>query len=644
MPDRVGQHLGNYYLVRLLGQGGFAEVYMGEHRYLGTQAAIKVLHTQIVGEDTDAFQKEARTIARLVHPNIVRVFDFGIEVETPFLVMDYAPNGSVRRLHPKGVALVLPTILGYVKQVADALQYAHDEHFIHRDIKPENLLVGRRQEILLSDFGIALIAQTSRSQSMQDVAGTASYMAPEQFQGKPRPASDQYALAVMVYEWLTGTCPFYGSFTEIASQHLFVPPPPFRVRNSTILPGVEQVVMTALAKDPHQRWASVKDFATAFEQACQGEVSRTLPASWSLHPTDAMPELRQTQSPTELAIAPNESVIPTELMTPSSQASLSATELAVPSNRGSIPRELPLASELSATPFEEMIPQRQSFALERSIDKLHPQQGGISRRMVIMGLGLTGLAVVVGGGIGLMALSQRPQTSLVSTKLPSATASSATSSPPPTSSPLPTSKAGFSDEFKGQIDPRWMWVDPSNDSTHTVTNQGFLRIATAHADKDLFPSSNFNAPRLLQPITGNFIVETRIRFNPTYYYEGAGILVWGNTPDPSFLYIEHSYADFNGLEFDQYINGTYTKIRSAFHAFNPGPQVTATLVDLRLERTGDTFISSWRDSSASQGWQTLGSTSAHFDSLLVGLTLVAQAQSGNPDVPTSADYDYFRVS
>src|ERR1700674_5828329 len=118
-------------------------------------------------------------------------------------------------------------------------------------------------------FGIALLAQTSRSQSMQDVAGTASYMAPEQFQGKPRPASDQYALAVMVYKWLTGACPFHGSFTEIASQHLFVPPPPFQGRTSSVSSAVERVVMKALAKDPHQRFNDVQTFATAFEQAIQ---------------------------------------------------------------------------------------------------------------------------------------------------------------------------------------------------------------------------------------------------------------------------------------------------------------------------------------------------------------------------------------
>src|SRR3989441_1690156 len=209
MADRVGQQLGNYRLVRLLGQGGFAEVYLGEHVYLETEAAIKVLQTQLAGEEIEQFRREARTIAHLIHPHIVRVLEFGVEGSMPFLVMDYAPNGTLRQRHPKGAALALPLIVAYVKQVADALQYAHDEKLIHRDIKPENMLLGRRNEILLSDFGIAIVAQSSRYQGTQDMAGTIAYMAPEQIQAHPRPASDQYSLAIVVYEWLTGERPFH---------------------------------------------------------------------------------------------------------------------------------------------------------------------------------------------------------------------------------------------------------------------------------------------------------------------------------------------------------------------------------------------------------------------------------------------------
>src|SRR6266568_8325798 len=111
MADRSGQQLGNYRLIRLLGKGGFAEVYQGEHIYLKTPAAIKVLHTQLTSEDMAGFLNEARTIAHLVHPHIVRVTDFGIEGDTPFLVMDYAPNGTLRQRHPKGTQLPLSLII-----------------------------------------------------------------------------------------------------------------------------------------------------------------------------------------------------------------------------------------------------------------------------------------------------------------------------------------------------------------------------------------------------------------------------------------------------------------------------------------------------------------------------------------------------
>src|SRR6266853_3474593 len=125
MTDRSGQQLGNYRLIRLLGEGGFAEVYLGEHIHLGTQAAIKVLYTQLTSESIEVFRAEARNLAHLIHPHIVRVLEFGVEGKTPFLVMDYAPNGTLRQRHPKGVVLPLPLIVTYVKQVADALQYAH---------------------------------------------------------------------------------------------------------------------------------------------------------------------------------------------------------------------------------------------------------------------------------------------------------------------------------------------------------------------------------------------------------------------------------------------------------------------------------------------------------------------------------------
>lgn len=276
MADRVGQQLGKYRLVRLLGQGGFADVYLGEHLHLNSQAAIKVMHTHLVQEDWASFRREARMIAGLMHPHIVRLLDFDVEAGVPFLVMQFAPNGTLRTRHARGSQLAPAIMLPYVQQVASALQYVHDRRLVHRDIKPENLLIGAENEILLSDFGVAIMAQSSRQQSMENVGGTMAYMAPEQIQRYPIPASDQYALGVVVYEWLTGARPFEGSVAELASKHLMIPPPPLRALAPTISPAVEAVALRALAKDPQERFPSMLAFARALEEAISPDHDATL--------------------------------------------------------------------------------------------------------------------------------------------------------------------------------------------------------------------------------------------------------------------------------------------------------------------------------------------------------------------------------
>lgn len=269
MANLVGQQFGNYRLLRRLGSGGFAEVYEAEHIYLGTHAAIKVTNNQLQGQNIQKFYEEARKIARLIHPQIVRLLEFGVEGNTPFMVMDYAPHGTLRDRHSFGSILPLSSIVSYVNQIADALQYAHDQKIIHRDVKPENMLVDANNNILVSDFGIAVTAHRTDSQRTQDKFGTIYYMAPEHIQGKPRVASDQYSLGIVVYEWLSGTYPFDGlSDIEIAMKHLSEPPPSFG-KLLNIPPQVEQVVQKALAKDPKQRFPNVQEFARALEQAVQ---------------------------------------------------------------------------------------------------------------------------------------------------------------------------------------------------------------------------------------------------------------------------------------------------------------------------------------------------------------------------------------
>ena len=390
MADRVGQQLGNYRLVRLLGQGGFAEVYLGEHVFLDTPAAIKVLHAQLTGEDAEQFRIEARTVARLIHPHIVRILDYNVEGTTPFLVMDYAPHGTLRNRYPKGVPLPLSTVVSYVTQLADALQYAHDQNVIHRDVKPENMLLGRNYEVLLGDFGIALIAKSSHyysTQAAQDLAGTIAYMAPEQIQAQACPNSDQYSLAIVAYEWLSGARPFQGTFTEVAVKHTLVSPPSLREVAPATSVAVEEVIMKALAKDSTQRFPSVKDFAKAFQQACNQEQASTLAAA-------EIPASPTHQPVREAAPQSNQDVAVTALITSSE----------LPPLAESASDEQPRTS--IKTPILE-----QSFTAPQTSQLLHQS---VSRRKFLWGLAGIALASAVGGGIVLLKYVQEMGQSLIS--------------------------------------------------------------------------------------------------------------------------------------------------------------------------------------------------------------------------------------
>jgi serine/threonine protein kinase len=303
MADLTGHQLGNYRLVRHLGRGAFAEVYLGEHLYLKSEAALKVLRTSLKDEEMERFLKEAQTLVGLRHPNIVRVLEFGVEGDIPFLVIDYAPGGTARSRYPTGSRLPLTTTVAYVKQIAAALQYAHNRGIIHRDVKPENILLDFDQHILLSDFGLALFAPSTELLSTQEGAGTAPYMPPEQLQGKPTFASDQYSLGIVTYEWLCGRRPFEGNYWALINQHVHVAPAPLRQIYHELPAAVETVVLRALAKDPQQRFVSVQAYAFALERASRENIVAqdvdsevTAPLKAISPSSEAMPTAR-THSP-----------------------------------------------------------------------------------------------------------------------------------------------------------------------------------------------------------------------------------------------------------------------------------------------------------------------------------------------------------
>ena len=389
MADLVGKQLGNYRLTQLLGQGGFAEVYLGEHIYLDTQAAIKVLSTRLESDEIEQFRTEARTIARLVHSHIVRVLDFGVDGTTPFLVIDYAPNGNLRKRHPAEVPLPLPTIVDYVNQIASALQYAHDQKVIHRDIKPENMLLGRHNDVLVSDFGIALIVSSKSysTQSRQDLVGTIAYMAPEQIQSQASPASDQYALGIVVYEWLCGTRPFQGSFAEVAVKHTLASVPSLRGKIPMLSTDVEAVVMKALEKNPDARFTSIREFAVALEQAYRrNPASTTTPLAISSLDAPSLP----------VDTIPLSHVVEVSLVTPLPEANLSSLPATV------------TTSSTDRTPAAE----REHSTSQGLLTPVLPVQGyprKVSRRAVALGLAGIVVVSVVGGGIAWLEHSQSSQ-------------------------------------------------------------------------------------------------------------------------------------------------------------------------------------------------------------------------------------------
>lgn len=346
MEDRIGQQFGHYHLIRHIGKGSFADVYLGEHQYLEVPAAIKVLHVDIGFATQDAFRREARTIAHLQHPHIVRVLDFGFQDQTPYLVMEYTPRGTLRTLYPKGTRLSPEQVIHYVKQIAQALDFAHGEHIIHRDVKPENLLLNDKDGVLLSDFGIAVVQHTLASLSEQKFAGTPLYTAPEQIRHHACPASDQYAVAIMVYEWLCGKPPFQGALYEVLNQHLSQPPPSLCARVPELPLAVDDAIFGALAKDPEQRFPTVLDFVTVLEEAC-----------FSTQVLSASPPIKMSS---EQKVPPPQSQSPPE------------AEIPAPQPKASPERKAPLPQSKVPPEPDAVLPQRKASPMHHAPPSQQP--------------------------------------------------------------------------------------------------------------------------------------------------------------------------------------------------------------------------------------------------------------------------------
>jgi serine/threonine protein kinase len=277
--------IGKYRLLTLLSERRYTDVWLAEHIDLKKKVAIKILFPQDVRAGDERlrakkqFFKEARTLAQLSHPNIVQAFEYGVEEKHgwPYFVMEYAPYGSLKRRHRPGEQLPLSTVRAYTSQVGRAIHYVHTRGLIHRDIKPQNMFLKTRSLVLLGDFGLVMRKHYKYyPRMMWEFGGTRAYMAPEQERGEPCPASDQYAFATTVFEWLTGYRPFYGTAGEIAWRRENLAPPSMRAIAPEIPAAVERVVLTALHKTPDRRFKTILDFTLEFEEACKPVIATQL--------------------------------------------------------------------------------------------------------------------------------------------------------------------------------------------------------------------------------------------------------------------------------------------------------------------------------------------------------------------------------
>jgi eukaryotic-like serine/threonine-protein kinase len=263
---------GRYRVLRKLGTGGMANVYLAEDQELGRRVAIKVLDDRHASDDqfVERFRREAKAAAALSHPNIVSIFDRGETDGTYYIAMEFLEGPNLKELVRQGTPSIRSAIT-YTREILSALRVAHRRGLVHRDIKPHNILVDAEGRLKVTDFGIARSGPSQMTEA-GSIIGTAQYLSPEQARGAPvDQRSDLYSVGVVLYELLTGTVPFNGSTPlEIAMKHLSeVPRPPSR-RRPDVPPDLDRVVLRALAKNPDERYQSAPEMDQDLARIDQG--------------------------------------------------------------------------------------------------------------------------------------------------------------------------------------------------------------------------------------------------------------------------------------------------------------------------------------------------------------------------------------
>ena len=259
-----GQKINNRYeIVKTIGEGGMANVYLANDTILDRKVAVKVLRGDLSNDDKfiRRFQREALSVSNLSHPNVVEVYDVGEEDGSHYIVMEYIEGKTLKQLLKKRESLTLTEVIDIMTQLTDGIAHAHESYIIHRDIKPQNIMIEDDGRIKITDFGIAMALNATQLTQTNSVMGSVHYLPPEQASGKSATVkSDIYSLGILMYELLTGSVPFKGdNAVEIALKQMKDKIPSVRKQDPSIPQSVENIIIKAAAKNPRNRYDSAKE-------------------------------------------------------------------------------------------------------------------------------------------------------------------------------------------------------------------------------------------------------------------------------------------------------------------------------------------------------------------------------------------------
>jgi hypothetical protein len=453
-PNRIGK----YELLSRLGRGGMGEVYKAFHPQLQRYVAIKVLLTT---SETDPefiarFQNEAMAVARLRHPHIVQVFDFDIEGDKPYMVMEFVEGETLAqrmtRYHRAGHVVPVDEVARLFQQLCAAVDYAHKQGMLHRDIKPANVIINHQGDAILTDFGLAKITGVSGLTASGLVIGTPHYMSPEQGQGQPVDTrSDVYSLSVMLYEMLAGKLPFDADTpVGIIMQHIMTPPPPIEEANPAAPNALAQVALVGMAKKPEERFRSAGAMGAAIAAAMNQPPMRINAAT----PAGAPDALATIVNPAQ----------------PANHADPDTTATARADKPGAPAQQANNAGKQPAGPRPDA-PEIAPPGINRPRRKPANQMG----RLAIIGIIL--LLIIIGGGIFLIALGNKatPQTATTGASGSVGSVTFADSDPNDFSHPANTLKATFTNLRQPSAGSTYFaWLCDSGNTTCTLV--GALQV------------------------------------------------------------------------------------------------------------------------------------------------------------------------